>query len=427
MLETLRNVWKVEELRKKLIYTFLMLLLYRLVGMIPVSGINAEVVAEMANTYDMLGLINMMTGSAFSQMTVMAMGISPYINASIIMQLLTVALPSLERLQKEGGEEGKKKIQRITRYVTIALAALQAIGIIGGLNQSGNVLQAEYANFFGYVTIGIIMAGGTALAMWIGERITKNGIGNGISLLIFAGIISNMFNGVVIAFTDVIGVTNYGATIWQFLAILLTALVIIALVTFVDMGERRIPVQYAKRVVNRRVYGGQNTHIPMKVISVGVLPLIFAYSFLSFPGTIFAFFGTNSGIYQWWNNNMSQTSPLYMIILALLIIAFAYFYTSITFNPREIAENIQRQGGNIRGIRPGKNTVDYLVRTSNRLVLFAGIFLAVLAVVPTLLSVWQNVQIPFAASSVLIAVSVALESVRQVEAQMVMRHYKGFL
>ena len=427
MLETLRNVWKVEELRKKLIYTFLMLLLYRLVGMIPVSGINAEVVAELANTYDMLGLINMMTGSAFSQMTVMAMGISPYINASIIMQLLTVALPSLERLQKEGGEEGKKKIQLITRYVTIGLAALQAIGIIGGLNQSGNVLQPGYANFFGYVTIGIIMAGGTALAMWIGERITKNGIGNGISLLIFAGIISNMFNGVVIAFTDVIGVTNYGATIWQFLAIIVTALVIIALVTFVDMGERRIPVQYAKRVVNRRVYGGQNTHIPMKVISVGVLPLIFAYSFLSFPGTIFAFFGTNSGIYQWWNNNMSQTSPLYMIILALLIIAFAYFYTSITFNPREIAENIQRQGGNIRGIRPGKNTVDYLVRTSNRLVLFAGIFLAVLAVVPTLLSVWQNVQIPFAASSVLIAVSVALESVRQVEAQLVMRHYKGFL
>ena len=427
MLETLRNVWKVEELRKKLIYTFLMLLLYRLVGMIPVSGINAEVVAELANTYDMLGLINMMTGSAFSQMTVMAMGISPYINASIIMQLLTVALPSLERLQKEGGEEGKKKIQLITRYVTIGLAALQAIGIIGGLNQSGNVLQPEYANFFGYVTIGIIMAGGTALAMWIGERITKNGIGNGISLLIFAGIISNMFNGVVIAFTDVIGVTNYGATIWQFLAIIVTALVIIALVTFVDMGERRIPVQYAKRVVNRRVYGGQNTHIPMKVISVGVLPLIFAYSFLSFPGTIFAFFGTNSGIYQWWNNNMSQTSPLYMIILALLIIAFAYFYTSITFNPREIAENIQRQGGNIRGIRPGKNTVDYLVRTSNRLVLFAGLFLAVLAVVPTLLSVWQNVQIPFAASSVLIAVSVALESVRQVEAQLVMRHYKGFL
>jgi len=263
--------------------------------------------------------------------------------------------------------------------------------------------------------------------MWIGERITKNGIGNGVSLLIFAGIISNMFNGILLAFTDVLGITNYGATIWQLLAIVLTAVVIVCLVTFVDMGERRIPVQYAKRVVNRRVYGGQNTHIPMKVISVGVLPLIFSYSFLSFPGTIFAFFGTNSGVYQWWNKYMSQTSPLYMIVLALLIIAFAYFYTSITFNPREIADNIQRQGGNIRGIRPGKNTVDYLIRTSNRLTLFAGLFLAVLAVVPTLLSVWQNVQIPFAASSILIAVSVAIESVRQVEAQMVMRHYKGFL
>ena len=427
MLETLRNVWKVEELRKKLIYTFLMLLLYRLLGMIPVSGINAEVVSELANTYDMLGMINMMTGSSFSQMTLMAMGISPYINASIIIQLQTGALPSLERLSKEGGEEGKKKIQRITRYVTVGLAALQAIGIIGGLGQSGQVLQPAYQNFFGYMTIGIIMAGGTALAMWIGERITKNGIGNGVSLLIFAGIISNMFNGILIALTDVLGITNYGATIWQLLAIVLTAVVIVCLVTFVDMGERRIPVQYAKRVVSRRVYGGQNTHIPMKVISVGVLPLIFAYSFLSFPGTIFAFFGTNSGVYKWWNTYMSQTSPLYMIVLALLIIAFAYFYTSITFNPREIADNIQRQGGNIRGIRPGKNTVDYLVRTSNRLTLFAGLFLAVLAVVPTLLSVWQNVQIPFAASSILIAVSVAIESVRQVEAQMVMRHYKGFL
>ena len=427
MWETLRNAWKVEELRKKLIYTFLMLLLFRLVGVIPAPGINAAVVQEVANNYDMLGLVNMMTGNAFSQMTIMAMGITPYINASIIMQLLTVAIPALERLQKDGGEEGKEKINRITRYVTVGLAALQAIGIIAGLQRSGNVLYPEYNNFFGYLTIGIIMAGGTALAMWIGERITKNGIGNGVSLLIFAGIISNLFNGMLLAFTDAVGITHYGTTVWQFLIIIITALVIITLVTFVDMGERRIPVQYAKRVVNRKVYGGQSTHIPMKVIAVGVLPLIFAYSFLSFPGTIFAFFGTNSGVYKWWETHMSQTSALYLIVLALLIIAFAYFYTSITFNPREIAENVQKQGGNIRGLRPGKNTVDYLQRTSNRLTLFAGIFLAVLATVPTLLSVWQNVRIPFAASSILIAVSVAIETVRQVEAQLVMRHYKGFL
>lgn len=427
MWETLRNAWKVEELRKKLIYTFLMLVLFRLVGVIPVSGINAAVVKEVAGNYDMLGLVNMMTGNSFSQMTIMAMGITPYINSSIIMQLLTVAIPALERLQKDGGEEGKQKINRITRYVTVALAALQAIGIIAGLQKSGNVLYPAYQNFFGYMTIGVIMAGGTALAMWIGERITKNGIGNGVSLLIFAGIISNLFNGIVLAFTDAVGITHYGTTIWQFLVIIISCLVITTLVTFVDMGERRIPVQYAKRVVGRKAYGGQSTYIPLKVIAVGVLPLIFAYSFMSFPGTILAFFGTNSGVYKWWSTYMSQSSALYLIVCAVLIILFSYFYTSITFNPREIAENIQKQGGTINGRRPGKVTVDYLQRTSNRLTLFAALFLAVLATVPTLLSVWNNVQIPFAASSILIAVSVAIETVRQVEAQLVMRHYKGFL
>lgn len=427
MWETLRNAWKVEELRKKLIYTFLMLVLFRLVGVIPVSGIKAAVVKEVAGNYDMLGLVNMMTGNSFSQMTIMAMGITPYINSSIIMQLLTVAIPALERLQKDGGEEGKQKINRITRYVTVALAALQAIGIIAGLQKSGNVLYPAYQNFFGYMTIGVIMAGGTALAMWIGERITKNGIGNGVSLLIFAGIISNLFNGIVLAFTDAVGIIHYGTTIWQFLVIIISCLVITTLVTFVDMGERRIPVQYAKRVVGRKAYGGQSTYIPLKVIAVGVLPLIFAYSFMSFPGTIFAFFGPNSGVYKWWDTYMSQSSALYLIVCAVLIILFSYFYTSITFNPREIAENIQKQGGTINGRRPGKVTVDYLQRTSNRLTLFAALFLAVLATVPTLLSVWNNVQIPFAASSILIAVSVAIETVRQVEAQLVMRHYKGFL
>ena len=427
MWETLRNAWKVEELRKKMIYTFLMLLLFRLLGVIPVAGINAAVVQQVASQYDMLGLVNMMTGNSFSQMTIMAMGITPYINSSIIMQLLTVAIPSLERMAKEEGEEGKQKINRITRYVTVVLAALQAIGIIAGLQRSGNVLYPEYNNFFGYITIGLIMAGGTALAMWIGERITKNGIGNGVSLLIFAGIISNLFNGIVLALTDTLGITSYGSNVWQLLTILISAFVVIVLVTFVDLGERRIPVQYAKRVVNRKVYGGQSTHIPLKVLSVGVLPLIFAYSFLSFPGTIFAMFGTSSGAYQWWAKNMSSTSPLYMIVCALLIVAFAYFYTSITFNPRDIAENVQKQGGNVRGLRPGKNTVDFLQRTSNRLTLFAALFLAILATLPNLLFAAFGVSLPFAASSILIAVSVAIETVRQVEAQLVMRHYKGFL
>ena len=420
MWETLRNVWRVPELRKKVLYTFFMLLIFRLVSVIPAPGVDVATVQNAMGQYDMLGLVNMMTGNSFGQMTIMAMGISPYINASIIMQLLTIAIPALERLQKDGGEEGKKKINRITRYVTVGLAALQAIGIIAGLG----AIKSTYRNVFGYLTIGMVMAGGTALAMWIGERITKNGIGNGISLLIFAGIISNLFNGIVSTIT---GIFNGSATVGNLVVILLTTLIILVVVTYVDMAERRIPVQYAKRVVGRKMYGGQSTHIPLKLLSVGVLPLIFAYSFMSFPGTIFAMFGTNSGAYKWWSTYMNQTSIWYMLICALLIIAFSYFYTSITFNPQEIAKNIQQQGGHIPGIRTGSKTVEYLSRTSNRLTLFAAIFLAVLSTIPSLLTVWQKVQIPFGASSILIAVSVAIETVRQVESQLVMRNYKGFL
>ncbi|HOQ64026.1 MAG TPA: preprotein translocase subunit SecY, partial [Clostridia bacterium] len=422
MWETLRNAWKVPELKKKLLYTFMMLLIYRLVGVIPVPGINAEVVKKLAEQYDMLGLVNMMTGGSFSQMTVMAMGITPYINASIIIQLLTIAIPALERLQKEGGEEGKEKINKITRYSTIVLAAIQAIGIISALKGQVDpvtrltVLQTGYDSFFGLLTIGIVMAGGTALAMWIGERITARGIGNGISLLIFAGIISNIFSGLLTAFTDVLGITPYGTTISGFLILLVTTLVLITVVTFIDLGERRIPVQYAKRVVGRKMYGGQSTHIPMKVVSVGVLPLIFAYSFMAFPGTILAMFGDTPAS-RWWNGNMGQGHWLNLLVTALLIVAFTYFYASISFNPQDIAKNIQQQGGNIPGIRSGQNTVSYLSRISNRLTLFAAIFLAALATLPTLLSAWQNVRIPFAASSMLIAVSVALETMRQVEAQ----------
>ena len=432
MWDTLRNAWKVPELRKKLLYTFMMLLLYRLVSVIPAPGINASVVQEVAGSYDMLGLVNMMTGNAFSQMTVMAMGITPYINASIIIQLLTVAIPALERLQKEGGEEGKEKLNKITRYSTVVLAAIQAIGIIAALNSGTTaggerVLYASHNNFFGLLSIGVIMAAGTALAMWIGERVTAKGIGNGISLLIFAGIISNLFSGILTAFTDVLGITHYGTTVSAFLILIITALVIITVVTFIDLGERRIPVQYAKRVVGRKMYGGQSTHIPMKIVSVGVLPLIFAYSFMAFPGTIIAMFGTNSGAYKWWDTYMHQSAPLNLLVTALLILAFTYFYASISFNPQDIAKNIQQQGGNIPGIRSGQNTVAFLARISKRLTLFAAFFLAALATLPTLLSVWQNVQIPFAASSMLIAVSVSLETVRQVEAQLVMRNYKGFL
>ena len=426
MLETLRNVWRVPELRKKLLYTFFMLLLFRLVSVIPVPGLDPTNMVGATSDYQVLGLLSMMTGNAFGQLTIMAMGISPYINASIIMQLLTVAIPALERLQKDGGEEGKRKINRITRYLTVGLAAVQAVGIILSLNKSYKVVTEPYQNFWGYCYIGIVMAGGTALAMWIGERITKNGIGNGISLLIFAGIISNLFNGILTAIQRVFNGGGMQA-VGQLAVIVIATVVILVIVTFVDMAERRIPVQYAKRVVGRKMYGGQSSHIPLKLLAVGVLPLIFAYSFMAFPGTILTIVARGSKAAQWWEANMSQSSWLYMLVCALLIIAFSYFYTSITFNPEDIAKNIQQQGGNIPGIRSGSKTVEFLKRTSNRLVLFAGLFLAILSTIPSLLTVWQNVNIPFGASSILIAVSVALETVRQVESQLVMRNYKGFL
>lgn len=427
MLDTLRNAWRVPELRKKLLYTFFMLLVFRLVSQIPCPGTSS--IAELGGTEGLLSngllsLMNMMNGSALSQMSIMAMGISPYINASIIMQLLCIAIPALERLSKDGGEEGKKKINRITRYMTVGLAVLQAIGIISTLQNSYGMVSAGYQNFGGYLLIGVVMAGGTALAMWIGERITENGIGNGVSLLIFAGIIANLFTGYSNAISKLF--TNFAEGIAPFLVLLFITLLFIVVITFVDSAERRIPVQYAKRVVGRKMYGGQSTYIPMKVLSVGVLPLIFAYSFMAFPTTIAGFFGTNSGFYKWCTNNLSNGSLLYIVICAVLIVAFAYFYTAITFNPQDIAKNVQQQGGNIQGIRPGQATVNFLSRTSTRLTLFAGLFLAILATVPSAIPS-SLISIPFGASSIMIAVSVALETVRAVEAQLVMRNYKGFL
>lgn len=420
MWETMKNAWRVKELRDKLIYTFVMLVIFRLVGVIPAPGVDIaralSYFGDPQNSLPLLDLVNMMTGNAFNQMTIMAMGITPYINSSIIIQLLTFAIPALERMQKEG-VDGRKKIQQITRYVTVGLAVLQAIGLVAGLG----FIKSGWWN---YALVGISMAGGTALAMWIGERITEKGIGNGVSLLIFAGIISNLFNGLV---SGVGGAIN-GTSNWlSILGVILAALVLIVIVTFVDMGERRVPVQYAKRVVGRKMYGGQSTHIPMKVNSTGVLPLIFAYSFMAFPGSIIQLVAPKSGVATWWAQYMGSGSVWYMIITFLLIIAFTYFYTSISFNPQDIAKNIQQQGGMIPGIRSGKNTVDYLARTSSRLTLFGALFLAILASVPTLLTAGLHTSIPFAASSLLIAVSVALETTRQLESQLVMRHYKGFL
>ena len=334
MIESIRKMWKIEELRKKILYTFMMLVLFRLVGVIPAPGVDLAKVMSQNNTSSLplLELVNMMTGNAFSQMTLMAMGITPYINASIIMQLLTIAIPALERMSKE--DDGREKINRITRYVTVGLAALQAIGLVRGLGY----IRAGWLN---YVLVGVSMAGGTALAMWIGERITEKGVGNGVSLLIFVGIISNLFNGIVSGFNTA---TTTGTTSgWvNLIVIIVTCILMTVIVTFVELGERRIPLQIAKQVKGRRVYGGQNTHMSLKVVSVGVLPLIFAYSFLAFPGTIAQLIDPqmNGWFTRWWATTMYTGSVWYMIISALLIIAFTFFYSSISFDPKQQAEQL---------------------------------------------------------------------------------------
>ena len=413
MLESIRKMWRIPDLRNKILYTLGMLLLFRLVGVIPAPGVDAaKVLSSKASDLPLLQLVNAMTGSNFANMTIMAMGITPYINASIIMQLLTIAIPALERMQKDE-EGGREKIARITRYVTVALAAVQAIGLVAGL---GYIKSGWY----NYVLVGISMAGGSALAMWIGERITEKGVGNGISMLIMAGILSNLFNGIVSGFTN--ASANGTSSGWlNLLVIAVMFVIMVIVVTFVDMGERRIPLQIAKQVKGRRVYGGQNTHMSLKVCSVGVLPLIFAYSFLAFPGTLIQLIGgTNSGAYLWWVTHMSTGSVGYMIISALLIMAFTFFYSSISFDPKQQAEQLTMQGAVIPGQR-GKNIRGYLQTTVNRLNLFSALFLAVLAAVPTILTTGLNAQVPFAASSILIAVSVSLETIRAIRAEMSIR------
>ena len=420
MRETLKNAWKIPDLRKKILYTVGMLLIYRLLCFVPVPGVDASYIATALEKVSLLGFINSMTGSNLSQYTVMAMGITPYINASIIMQLLCVAIPKLEELQKEG-EEGRKKIAQITRYVTVGLGFLQAIALTIGLK--ANATNA----FLGLITIALCLSAGTAIAMWIGERITEKGIGNGISLLIFAGIISNIARSVETSVAAVFSgqVAQVGG-VGSMIASVIVFVILVVGIVIVDLGERRIPIQYAKRMVGRKMYGGQSTHIPLKLNSSGVLPLIFANAIMQFPGTILAFF-PNSRANAWWSANVTTMSWIYQVIFALMIFGFTFFYSSISFNPVEISKNIQNNGGMIPGIRQGKPTSDFIKKISSRITCFGAIYLAILAVIPTAIYAIAGVSLSFAASSLMIAVSVAMESMRQLESEMMMRHYKGFL
>ena len=452
MIETIRNAWKIPELRKKMLFTVFALLIFRLGSAIPVPYINGEGLQEYLKMQSgtILDLMNAMSGSAFAMATIFALSIQPYINSSIIIQLLTIAIPALERLARDGGEEGRKKIASITRYTTVAIALLQGFGYYSLIRSYGLVDNGGLNNVWVGFVIVLTFTAGSAFLMWLGEQITEFGIGNGISILLFAGIVSRgpgmvtdmisgvqMWKGVKAGTVTAETYTALGYSAeqaeaalkqalapWMIPLIIIGMLALVVFIVFISNAERRLPVQYAKRVVGRKMYGGQSTYIPMKINSTGVMPLIFGFAILQFPATIFAFFPT-SGINVWWQG--FQSGIWYQIVLAVLIIAFTYFYTSITFNPVDISKNMQQNGGIIPGIRQGRATSDYLSRVSGRLTLFSALFLAVLATIPTMLTRIFGITAPFGASSVLIAVSVGIETIRQVEAQMVMRHHKGFL
>ena len=420
MLETFKNAWRIEDLRKKILYTLLMLLVYRSgTSFIPIAGMDVAAIKQTVEGSDILGFLNMITGGSLAGFTIFAVGISPYITASIVMQLFTFAIPALERLSKEGGEEGREKLKRITRYVGIGLALIMSIGMVMSLRS-----YMITTDLLSKITMVLTLTAGACIVMWMGEKITEKGIGNGVSLIIFVGIVARL---PVTAWSFMQNIFAGEVNAWALLPIVVIYVAIVAGVVFIDCGERRIPVQYAKRVVGRKMYGGQSTNIPMKVHSAGVMPIIFAVTLLQFPGMI-ASFWPQSGFALWWGRWMNSATIPYNIIFAILIVALGYFYNMVTFNPVEVSKNIQQYGGFIPGIRPGKPTSDYLAKISSRLTLFGGLFLALLATLPGLIAglVGTNIM-ALTATGVLISVSVALETSKQLESQMLMRHYKGFL
>ena len=420
MFTTFINAFKIKDLRKKILFTLLLLVIYRLGSAIPIPGVDAAAWAKQIEGLALFDFMSLLSGSALSQFTVFAMGISPYITASIIMQLLAIAIPTLEKMSKD--EDGRKKIEKITRYVGVGLALVQSFGII--VTYGSNIVTGE-PRWWSYVTICVTSAAGTAFLMWLGERITEKGIGNGTSMLIFASIVSRVPEFIVERFR----LLFTGVQIWQFFVSLALIVAMITFVVMIEKAERKIPIMYAKRVVGRKMYGGQSTYLPMKANANGVLPLIFAMTLMQVPTMILQFF-PGSGFATWWEKYMSSSAAVpvpYYLVYFVLIIAFGYFYSSITFNPVEMSKNLQQNGGFIPGIRPGKPTGEYLGKISNRLTLFGSLYLAIIAIIPTVILNSLHVTSMFGATSVLIMVSVAMETTEQLEAQMLMRHYKGFL
>lgn len=433
MLKTIRNAWSIPDLRKKLLFTLMIIIVFRIGSVIPVPFLDMSALATAMNGMNegntMLAYLNTLSGGAFANATLFAMGVTPYINSSIIMQLLTVAIPPLERMAKEG-EAGRRKIGTITRYVTVGLGLIQGGAYWFYLHKSGVTVYTEgFSLVFSAIVIILVFTAGTALMMWLGEQINSNGIGNGISILLFAGIVAQLpyTLSMLGQFWELAG---KGSTQFYFLVPLWIVIfvAIVWVITFMQDSERRIPIQYAKRVVGRKMYGGQSSHLPIKVALGGVLPIIFASSILSIPGTINLFAKVKDGFWGAFFNAFDTSGWLYNVLYFILIIMFAYFYTTIQYNPIEMANNLKSNNGTIPGIRPGAPTADYIRNILSRITLIGALFLAVIALVPSIYGSATGMgRMAIGGTSIIILVGVALETVKQLESQMMMRHYKGFL
>ena len=440
MIETLKNAFRNKDIRKKIIFTLLLLLLFRVGCYIPIPGLTRDTFSSAVTGNDFLSLMSGITGSALANGTLFALGIGPYINASIIMQLLTVGIPALERLSKQG-EEGRKKITNITRLVTIILAIVQSIGIIVLFGQNEGAINTAYfgnvpggigetgAMWIAGIFMTIVYTAGSCLVMWIGERITEYGVGNGISMIIFIGILSTAGTTIVNKFETAF--TSDITQLWSILAFVVIAIVIFFAIVYVDLAERKIPVQYAKQVRGTKMYGGQSSVIPMKITGSGVMPLIFAYAIISFPSMIMSLVPGWSSALEWWTANFQNGTYgiWYILVLCVLIFIFSFFYAQIQFNPEDVSRNIQQNGGFIQGIRPGKPTAEYLARINKRITLFGAIFLTLVAFVPSIAFSWAGDDLVnvFSTTGILIVVSVALEFDKQLQSQILMKNYKGFL